>query len=88
MIMKDAQRRGLIAVRTSRPIPRIGAAKRHKAKIKAGVDFPMPGEVRAMLDDAGPKAKAMVALAALAGLRAASFGRSGGRTSSSAPVRP
>jgi integrase len=68
MVMKDACRRGLVAQNVAAET-RIGAAKRHKPKIKAGVDFPLPGEVRAMLEVAGPKAKAMVALAALAGLR-------------------
>ena len=44
--------------------------KRHKRKLEVGVDIPTPGEVRALLDAAAAKAKAMVALAALAGLRA------------------
>jgi integrase len=68
MILADAKRRGLVAVNEAADT-KVGAAKRHKSKIKAGVDFPLPGEVRQMLNVAGPKAKAIVALAALAGLR-------------------
>jgi integrase len=69
MILGDAKRRGLIAVNVAADT-KIPASKRHKPKIKAGVDFPLPGEVRAMLKTEAPKAKAIVALAALAGLRA------------------
>jgi integrase len=68
-VVKDSQRRGLVAQNVARDTT-IGAAKRHKVKLKAGVDFPLPGEVRALLDAGAPKAKAIVALAALAGLRA------------------
>jgi integrase len=68
-ILKDAKRRGLIAQNVAAETS-IGAAKRHKAKLKAGVDFPLPGEVRALLDAGVPKERAIVALAALAGLRA------------------
>jgi integrase len=69
MILGDAKRRGLIAVNVAADTT-IAAGKRHKPKIKAGVDFPLPGEVRTMLEVAAPKAKALVALAALAGMRA------------------
>jgi integrase len=69
MILADAKRRGLVAVNVAADT-KIPAGKRHKAKIRAGVDFPLPGEVAAMLGVAEPKARAMVALAALAGLRA------------------
>jgi integrase len=68
-VLKNAKRRGLVAQNVAAETS-IGAAKRHKAKLKAGVDVPPPAEVRALLDAAAPKAKAMVALAALAGLRA------------------
>ena len=68
-VLKDAKRRGLIAQNVAADTT-IGASKRDKRKLKAGVDFPLPGELRAMLDAADPKARAMVALAALAGLRA------------------
>jgi integrase len=69
MILGDAKRRGLVAVNAAADTT-VTAGKRHKAKIRAGVDFPLPAEVRAMLEAADPKAKAAVALAALAGLRA------------------
>jgi len=69
MVMKDAHRRGLVAQNVAADT-RIGAAKRHKAKIKAGVDFPMPVEVKAMIDTGDPKGRAAVCLTGLAGLRA------------------
>jgi len=68
-VVKDAKRRGFVAQNVAADTT-IGANGRHKAKLKAGRDFPMPTEVKAMLDAAGPKARAMVALAALGGLRA------------------
>ena len=68
-VLKDAKRRGLVAqnvaVETS-----IGEGKRHQRKLEVGVDVPTPAEVKALLDAAEPKARAMVCLAALAGLRA------------------
>jgi integrase len=67
--IKDAKRRGLIASNPAADTA-IGAAKRHKARLAAGRDFPTPAEVQAMLKADKPKARAMVALAALAGLRA------------------
>jgi integrase len=68
-IIKDARRRGLIAQNVAAETS-IGAAKRHKPKLKAGVDFPLPTEVKAMIDAGDPKARALVCLAGLAGLRA------------------
>jgi integrase len=68
-VIKDAKRRGLIAQNVAAETA-IGANGRHKARLKAGRDFPMPGEVAALLDAGEPKARAMVCLAALAGLRA------------------
>ena len=68
-MLKDAKRRGLIAQNPASETT-IDAATRHKAKLKAGRDFPLPTEVLALLDAANPKARALVCLAALAGLRA------------------
>ncbi|MCC2652636.1 MAG: integrase [Geminicoccaceae bacterium] len=68
-VLKDAKRRGLVAQNVAADTT-IGKDKRHKRKLKAGVDFPLPAELRAMLEAADPKAKALVCLAALAGLRA------------------
>jgi integrase len=48
----------------------IGAKGRDKPKLKAGRDFPLPAEVNAMIDAGDPKARSLVCLAALAGLRA------------------
>jgi integrase len=49
-VLKDAKRRGLIAQNVAADTT-IGAAKRHKRKLKAGVDFPLPTELSAMLVD-------------------------------------
>lgn len=68
-VLKDAKRRGLVAQNVASETV-IGASGRHRKRLEVGVDVPTPAEVRAMLDAASPKAKAMVALAALAGLRA------------------
>jgi integrase len=68
-VIADARRRGLIASNPATGTT-IGAAKRHKARLAAGVDFPLPGELRAILDAATGEALAMFCLAALAGLRA------------------
>jgi integrase len=68
-VIKDAKRRGLIAQNLATDTT-IGAAKRHKRRLKAGVDFPVPAEVKALIDTGQPKARAMVCLAGLAALRA------------------
>jgi integrase len=67
--MKDARRRGLVAQNVAADTT-IGAGGRHRKRLEVGVDVPTPAEVRALLDAADPRARAMVALAALAGLRA------------------
>ena len=68
-VLKDAKRRGLVAQNVAAETT-IGAGKRHKRRLEAGVDFPLPGEFRAMLEAGGPKERALVCLAGLAGLRA------------------
>jgi integrase len=68
-MLKDARRRGLVAQNVAAETT-IGVSGRHKKRLEVGVDVPTPGEVRAMLDAASLKARAMVALAATAGLRA------------------
>jgi integrase len=67
--IKDAKRRGLIASNPAAETT-IGSNGRHKRKLKAGVDFPTPAEVRAMIGAGDPKGCALVCLAGLAGLRA------------------
>jgi integrase len=67
-VLKDAKRRGQIAANPASETT-IGTAGRHKKKLRAGVDFPLPAELSAMLTAAGPKAKAAMALAGLAGHR-------------------
>jgi integrase len=68
-VLKDARRRGLVAQNVAAETV-IGANGRHKERLRVGVDVPTPGEVRAMLEAANGKSKAMVVLAALAGIRA------------------
>jgi integrase len=48
----------------------IERAKRHKRRLQVGVDVPTPQQVNALIEAAEPKARALVCLAALAGLRA------------------
>jgi len=68
-VIRDARRRGLIAQNVAGDTS-IGASGRHRKRLEVGVDVPTPGEVKALIDAAGLKARAMVCLAALAGLRA------------------
>jgi integrase len=68
-VIKEAKRRGLIPHNVAAETT-IGANGRHKRKLKAGRDFPLPTEVRALLEAADPKAHAAVCVAGLAGLRA------------------
>jgi hypothetical protein len=44
MILGDAKRRGLVAVNAAADT-KVATAKRHKTKLKAGVDFPLPSEL-------------------------------------------
>jgi integrase len=69
--LKDAMRRKLIA-RNPAAATSIRAGGRHRRKLEVGVDVPTPGQVKALIAAAegDPKAKALVCLAALAGLRA------------------
>jgi integrase len=68
-ILRDSCRRGLVAQNVAAETS-IGANGRHRKRLKVGVDVPTPHEIRAMLETDDPKAKAMMMLAALAGLRA------------------
>jgi integrase len=54
------------------PIEKKGQAKRRKRKLKVGVDIPRPAEIKAVIEATAddPKARALVCLAAFAGLRA------------------
>jgi integrase len=71
-VLKDAKRRGLVAQNVAAETT-IGAGKRHKRKLEVGRDVPTPAEVKALIEAGEPKARAMVCLAALAGLRASEF---------------
>ena len=68
-VVKDAKRRGMIAHNPASDTT-IGAGKRHQKRLKAGEHFPEPGELKAMLASGDARGTAVVALAALAGLRA------------------
>jgi integrase len=68
-VIRDARRRGLIAQNIAAETT-IDDAKRHKPKLKVGRDVPTSEEIRAMIAAADPKTRALVCLAALAGLRA------------------
>jgi integrase len=68
-IIKDARRRGLIAHSPGTETT-IGTARRHRKRLEVGVDIPTPSEVKALMDAATGKARALICLAALAGLRA------------------
>jgi integrase len=68
-IVAGAQRRGLIAHNPAAST-RIGTAERHKARLAAGINFPTPEELRAILEAANHEALALICLAALAGMRA------------------
>jgi integrase len=68
--IRDARRRGLIASNPAAETT-IGAARRHRRRLEVGVDVPTPEEVKAMVDAATDlETKALVCLAAFAGLRA------------------
>jgi integrase len=68
-IVADAQRRGLIA-HSPAARTRIGPAERHKPRLAAGVEFPAPAELRAILETATGEGRALICIAGLAGLRA------------------
>jgi integrase len=68
-LLKDAQARGMVANNPARDVE-IRTNGRHKKRLESGVDLPSPEQRTALLEAADPKAKAMVALAGLAGLRA------------------
>jgi integrase len=67
--LSDAQRRGLVAQNVA-AATRIKAARRQERRLEVGVDVPTPAEVKTMLGAASLKGRALVTLAALAGLRA------------------
>ena len=68
-ILKDANERGNVAQNVARDV-KIKASKRSKKQLKAGVDFPLPSEVRAMMEAAQGRRRAVIVVAAFAGLRA------------------
>ena len=76
-IVSDAQERGLVAqnvVRTLRSRRRRGkerqADKRHKGRLKIGVDIPNPDEIRALIAHLDGRWRPLLLIAIFAGLRA------------------
>jgi integrase len=67
-LLKDAKRRGNVAQNAAADTT-IGIDRRGKRKVEAGKDFPLISEVKAMLDVAQGRRRAVTAVAALAGLR-------------------
>jgi integrase len=71
-VIRDARRRGLIAQNVAADTT-IGTSGRHRRRLEVGVDVPTPGEIKTLIEAADPKARALICLAALAGLRASEF---------------
>jgi integrase len=67
-LLKDAKRRGNVAQNAAVDAT-IKTDKRSKRKVTAGRDFPFTSEVKAMIDAAKGRQRAVVVVAALAGLR-------------------
>src|SRR5262249_9324112 len=67
-LLKDAKRRGNVAVNAAADTT-VKADKRLKRKVQPGRDFPLAAEVKAMIDAAQGRHRAIIVVAALAGLR-------------------
>jgi integrase len=67
-ILKDAKRRGNVTTNVAADTT-IKAKSREKRKVKAGVDFPLPDEVRRMLGAVDGRSRALLIVGAFAGLR-------------------
>jgi integrase len=67
-LLKDAKRRGNVAVNAAADTT-VGVDRRGRQKVEAGKDFPLVHEVKAMLDAAQGRPRAVIAVLALAGLR-------------------
>jgi integrase len=67
-LLKDAKRRGNVAQNVAADTT-VKAMTRSRRKLQAGVDFPLPAEVRNMLGAASGRSRALLLVAAFAGLR-------------------
>jgi integrase len=67
-LLKDAKRRGNVAQNVAADTT-VKAMARSRRKLQAGVDFPLPAEVRSMLGVVSGRARALLLVAAFAGLR-------------------
>lgn len=68
-ILKDARRRGNVAQNVAADVS-IAADKRANAKLKVGVDIPLPAEISAMISGATGRWRPLLVVAAFTGLRA------------------
>jgi integrase len=68
-LLKDAKRRGNVAQNVAADT-KIKSDKRSKRKLEAGVDFPLPQEVRHMVEAAQGRRRLFIVVAAFTGLRA------------------
>jgi integrase len=68
-ILKDAKRRGNVAQNVAADT-KAGTDKRSKRKLKAGEDFPLPAEVKQMVDASDGRGRAVLIVSAFVGLRA------------------
>jgi integrase len=67
-LLKDAKRRGNVAQNVAADTT-VKAMARSRRKLQSGVDFPLPAEVRSMLGVVSGRARALLLVAAFAGLR-------------------
>jgi integrase len=68
-LLKDAKRRGNVTQNVAVDT-RVSLAGRSKRKLKVGVDIPLPSEVKAILECAQGRRRAILIVSAFAGLRA------------------
>jgi integrase len=68
-LLKDAHRRGHVAQNVA-STSTIKSDRRLKRKLQAGVDFPLPQEVRRMVEAAQGRRRLLIVVAAFTGLRA------------------
>lgn len=70
-IIADAQERGLVARNPIRDMRHSSGQKRHKTKLRVGVDIPTPAEINAIISNATePRWRVLLITAAYTGLRA------------------
>ena len=68
-ILRDAMRRGTVAQNVAASV-RIDSNKRDRRKLEVGIDIPTPDEIRRIVQAAPERWRALLVMAAFAGLRA------------------